>query len=51
MKKMVKATCDWCGVPFEKLPCELHEHNFCSFAIFGSGILNGYTSITEPRIP
>ena len=29
MKQMM-VRCDWCGVRFEKLTCELYSHNFCS---------------------
>lgn len=28
--KQTMVRCDWCGVRFEKLTCELYSHNFCS---------------------
>jgi hypothetical protein len=34
MKKTQTVRCDWCGIFFKKLSCELHEHNFCSIAHF-----------------
>ena len=30
MVRKSAAVCDWCGISFEKLACEMNNHNFCS---------------------
>lgn len=30
MGKRATVTCDWCGKEFQRYPCQIHKHNFCS---------------------
>jgi len=50
-KSSVKVSCDYCGVMFEKLRCELHEHNFCCrehFYRWNSARISKYNRTVNP---